>query len=111
MRNCAHFSQFQEQSRRISPHFRLCGGGGSLALTFLCLNSLLTGNLTGNFQDLSVPKPHSSSLSCSFQCRNSFQVKNRAGNFQGRIRESDFVIREPCRESCCWRRTSETRIS
>jgi quercetin dioxygenase-like cupin family protein len=26
MRNCAHFSQFQEQSRRISLHFRLCGG-------------------------------------------------------------------------------------
>src|ERR1039458_5542966 len=30
MRNCAHFSQFQEQSRRISLHFRLCGGEGDI---------------------------------------------------------------------------------
>jgi hypothetical protein len=44
------FLHYAEQSRRLSLHCRLYGGAGSLALTFLLPNSLLTGNLTGNFE-------------------------------------------------------------
>src|ERR1017187_1464657 len=51
MRNCAHFLQFPEQSRRISLHFRLYGGAGSLTLTFLCPNSLLTREFNRNFEN------------------------------------------------------------
>jgi hypothetical protein len=61
------------------------------------------------FSTFSVPRPHCCSLSCTFQGRTVLRVKIQAGNFRRRIRESDFVNSEPCRESCCWRRTSEPR--
>lgn len=37
------FRRFRQQYRGLSPQTRLRGGAGSLALTFLCPNSLLTG--------------------------------------------------------------------
>jgi hypothetical protein len=43
----------------ISLHFRLRGGARSLALTFLCLNSLLTGKNTGKFARFCSRKSHS----------------------------------------------------
>ena len=50
------------------------GGAGSLALTFLCPNSLLTGNLTGNLANSGALKPHFLSLSCTFQKETSVQA-------------------------------------
>jgi hypothetical protein len=106
----ALFARISTNYGKSSHQSRLRGGAGSLALIFLCPNSLLTGNLTGNFEDFGLPKSHFLSLSCTFQRRNSFQAKIRAGNFQGRIREFDSVISDPCRESYRWGRTAETWI-
>ena len=108
-RNCGHFERFCGECSPVSLQPRLRGGAGSLALTLLRQNSLVTGNLTGNFEDFSLRKPHLFSLSCTFQSRNRFRTKIRAGNFQGQISEFVFVISDPCRESSCWRRTSETK--
>ena len=80
-------AQFRVDNMQISLHCRLCGGGGSLALTFLCPNSLLTGKITGNSRDSGPPRAHCFSLTSTFPRRYSVRAKNRAGNFQGRIRE------------------------
>ena len=53
--NCGRFRRYSEQSRRVSLHLRLTGGGCSLLRTLLRLNSLLTGNNTGNFGILGRP--------------------------------------------------------
>ena len=65
----------------------LYGGAGSLALTILCPNSLLTGNLTGNLANSGALKPHFLSLSCTFQKETSGSGKVRAGNLQECISE------------------------
>ena len=46
---------FQEQRSSVSLQLRLRGGGGSLLLTLLRPNSLLTGKNTGNFVNLVGP--------------------------------------------------------
>ena len=38
----------------MTAGFRASGGARSLALTILCLNSLLTGKITGNFANLAL---------------------------------------------------------
>jgi len=58
---------FQEHKRQNSLQFRLCGGARSLALTFLCLNSLLTGKNTGNLRDFALENRTLGSLNRSFQ--------------------------------------------
>jgi hypothetical protein len=47
--NCGDFALFFQDYRQFSLPCRLCGGGRSQVLTFLRLNSLLTGKITGNF--------------------------------------------------------------
>ena len=66
VKNCGDFPRLSGERRWISLQTRLRGGGGSLALTFLCPNSLLTGNLTGNFEYSGPPKAHFLSLSLTF---------------------------------------------
>jgi hypothetical protein len=53
-RNYGQFERFHKNCGLFSLHVRLYGGAGSLALTFLCPNSLLTGNLTGNFENFGL---------------------------------------------------------
>ena len=82
-RNTCIFAYFAA----VSLRFRLAGGAGSLALTFLCPNSLLTGNLTGNRANSGALKPHFLSLSCTFQKETSGSgispSREFAGMYQG----------------------------
>src|SRR6266849_36558 len=74
LRNTGIFAYFAAKGGAVSLRFRLAGGAGSLALTFLCPNSLLTGNLTGNLANSGALKPHFLSLSYTFQKETSVQA-------------------------------------
>jgi hypothetical protein len=50
----ASFAYFEEKAGGISLQLRLAGGAPSLALTFLRLNSLLTGKNTGNLRYFTI---------------------------------------------------------
>ncbi|MGH9545620.1 MAG: hypothetical protein ACRD23_10435 [Terriglobales bacterium] len=98
--NLLFFADFGSNAADFLCPVRLCGGEGSLALTVLRRNSLLTGNLTGNFGISGLPKaalliskPHISGE------KQTFDAQIRAGNFQGCIREFDSFISDACRES------------
>ena len=97
----ALFARISTNYGKSSHQSRLRGGAGSLALTLLRPNSLVTGNLTGNFEDFSLRKPHSLSLSCTVQGRERLRVENRAGNFQRWISELISGISDGCSESHC----------
>src|ERR1035438_1836614 len=58
--------QLREQRSRVSLQSRLSGGGGSLLLTLLRPNSLVTGKNTGNFVNLVGPFQPLAVVSASF---------------------------------------------
>ena len=70
IRNTGIFAYFAAKGGAVSLRFRLAGGAGSLALTILCPNSLLTGNLANS----GALKPHFLSLSCTFQKETSVEA-------------------------------------
>jgi len=86
-RNAAEFLYFAAKSGAVSLQFRLAGGAGSLALTVLCPNSLLTGNLTGESCNSGTLKSHFLSLSYTVQKRNKRSgispSREFAGMYQG----------------------------
>src|SRR5438093_4025694 len=82
-RIAAIFSCFSRTTAGFSLRSRLCGGAGSLALTVLCPNCLLTGNLTGNLANSGALKPHFLSLSCTFQKETSGSAISPSREFAG----------------------------
>src|ERR1022692_4721225 len=58
LRNTGIPRVFRSEGCGFSLQPRLRGGVGSLALTFLLPNSLLAGNLTGNFREIWPFKPY-----------------------------------------------------
>ena len=108
----ACFGYFAVEGGAVSLQFRLAGGAGSLALTFLCPNSLLTGNLTGNLANSGALKPHFLSLSCTFQKETSGSGISPSREFAGMYQGIGFSYqRMSCSEARCGGRTPETRVS
>jgi hypothetical protein len=102
----ACFAYFAAKSGAVSLQFRLAGGAGSLALTFLCPNSLLTGNLTGNRANSGALKPHFLSLSCTFQKETSGSGISPSREFAGMYQGIGFSYQRCVQRSSLRRQNS-----
>jgi hypothetical protein len=82
-RNCRQFKRFHKNCRQVFLRCRLYGGAGSLALTILCPNSLVSGKITGNFQDFSPPETALFLSNLQIPGEKHFSAENPSREFSG----------------------------
>jgi hypothetical protein len=103
----AFLAYFAAKGRAFSLQSRLAGGAGSLALTFLCPNSLLTGNLTGNFGNFSASETALLVSKPNISEGKHVSRRNASREFSERYQGFRFSYQGICREAFCEDRTPE----